>query len=448
MTVQRVKMDFVPRPYQAEAHAKRKRFSVVVWHRRAGKTHFVIIETILEALSTKRPDARYAYIAPFLKQAKANAWDILKHYALAIPGIGINESELSIAFPNGAKIRIYGADNPDALRGMYLDGVVLDEVADMKTSLWGEVIRPLLADRQGWALVIGTPHGQNLFSEMYFKALKDPEWYADLRRWGDTKALPDEEIAAARREMTPNQFAQEFECDFAAAVENALITLESVLAAQQRVATPFTYAYAPKILGVDLARTGGDSVAFVLRQGPTIQKLHAFQPKTLVGEAVLMEVAGQVAKAIDEWQPDAVFLDRGGLGVGVIDRLVQLGYSVIGVDFGGKPSDERFENKRAEMWSEMAKWIQDGGCLPSDAVLAGELTGPTFSYRNARGKFQLESKDSLKARGRPSPDRGDALSLTFAMPVRQKDLAEAIRGSNANSYFRDPDSVIADIYSR
>ena len=103
--------------------------------------------------------------------AKAIAWSYLKHYTSPIPYCKINEGELSIILPNRATIRIFGADNPDALRGLYFDGVVMDEVAQMKPEVWGEIIRPALADRKGWAVFIGTPKGINLFSQMYDLAL-------------------------------------------------------------------------------------------------------------------------------------------------------------------------------------------------------------------------------------------------------------------------------------
>lgn len=413
-----VDLGFEPRPHQREAHKARQRFSVLVWHRRSGKTVFAVLELVLAALTSKEKRARFAYIAPLYKQAKDIAWTYLKHYTRPIPGISVNESELAVTLPNGAVIRLYGADNPDALRGIYLDGVVLDEVADMKPQVWGEIIRPLLADRLGWALFIGTPKGINLFSELYFRALAgDEEWTADLRRASETGCIPAAEIEQARREMTPQQFAQEFECDFSASVENALITLESVKAAMDRQPAEESYFFAPRVLGVDVARTGGDRCAMFPRQGLCAFKPRAFRPKAIVGDAVLMEVAGIVAKAIDDWKPHAVFIDRTGLGHGVVDRLAQLQYKVIGVDFGAKATDPKFANKRAEMWRAMAGWVQDGGCLPNDHGLIAELTAPTFSYADASNRFALEAKDDIKERLGVSPDLADALALTFAAPV-------------------------------
>ena len=120
-------------------------------------------------------DRDFAYVSPFLKQSKAVAWDYLREAAF-YPGAGgtINESELRVDYPNGGQVRLYGADNPDALRGIYLDGVVLDEYADMDPRLWSEVIRPALADRKGWAVFIGTPKGRNALFDTWTRASADP----------------------------------------------------------------------------------------------------------------------------------------------------------------------------------------------------------------------------------------------------------------------------------
>ena len=132
-----------------------------------------------------------------------------------------SESELWVELINGARIRIHGADNPNRLRGPYLDGVVLDEYADMRPSVWGEVIRPMLADRQGWATFIGTPKGRNEFFRVWQRAQGDPHWFSVMLKASATRLLPQEELAQAQRDMTPEQYAQEFECSFDAAIVGA-----------------------------------------------------------------------------------------------------------------------------------------------------------------------------------------------------------------------------------
>lgn len=195
-----------------------KRWSVIVAHRRAGKTVACIQKLVMAALTSTRTRPRYAYIAPLLKQAKAVAWDYLRDYAGKIPGAEINVSELRVDFPNGAQIRLYGSDNPDALRGIYLDGVVLDEAADMSPRIFPEILRPALADRVGWCVWIGTPKGVNEFHDLWERAKGDDDYFALMLKASETGLVAADELKAARKEMTEAQWLQEFECSFLAAV--------------------------------------------------------------------------------------------------------------------------------------------------------------------------------------------------------------------------------------
>lgn len=230
-------VDYIPRPQFVEFHNRDKRWSLIVAHRRAGKTVACIMELLTRALATSKPQAKYAYIAPFREQAKIVAWEYLKHYAASVvnnPADDFRESDLQVKLFNGSTIRLFGADNPNALRGMYLDGVVLDEYADMRPSLWGEVIRPTLSDRKGWAVFIGTPRGRNAFYEMRESAVKSSDWFYLELKASETGLLPDSELADARKTMSENQYAQEYECSFDAAVIGAVYAKE-LLAARNSV---------------------------------------------------------------------------------------------------------------------------------------------------------------------------------------------------------------------
>ncbi len=219
--VQRVVIPYGPRPQLVPFHNRTQRWACLVAHRRFGKTVGTINDLIRGAMVCDKTDPRFAYIAPLLGQAKDVAWEYLKRFALVIPGAQAHETELRIDLPNGGRIRLYGADNPDRLRGLYLDGVVLDEYADMRPRLWSEVVRPALADRKGWAVFIGTPKGRNEFWQIYDQATRDPEWYSSLMRASETGILSADELEAARKSMSEDQFAQEFECSFQAAVMGA-----------------------------------------------------------------------------------------------------------------------------------------------------------------------------------------------------------------------------------
>jgi phage terminase large subunit len=216
----RVVLPYAPRPVFKPYHDRTQRWACLVAHRRCGKTVACINDKIRRAVTLATPHGRFAYVAPFLAQAKEVAWEYLKRYAQPII-TEKNESELWVELVNGARIRIHGADNPDRLRGAYLDGVVLDEYADMRPSVWGEVIRPMLADRQGWATFIGTPKGRNEFFKVFDAGQLSPAWFTSVMRASETGILPQEELADARKDMTPEQYEQEFECSFDAAIIGA-----------------------------------------------------------------------------------------------------------------------------------------------------------------------------------------------------------------------------------
>jgi hypothetical protein len=179
-----------------------------------------INDLIVKALLENKPHAQYAYIAPFYSQAKSVAWRYLERFSEPVM-TKANQSELWVELVNGARIRLFGADNPDALRGNFLDGVVMDEMADMKPSVWGEIIRPLLADRLGWATFIGTPKGHNAFYDIYNEATKKPNWYTKVLRADQTNLLAQSELDDAKATMSDNQYEQEFLCSFEAAILGA-----------------------------------------------------------------------------------------------------------------------------------------------------------------------------------------------------------------------------------
>ncbi len=224
-----VVIPYSPRELQLQIHDSldKHRFGVVVCHRRFGKTVLGVNHLERGALTCNRPRPRFAYLAPTYRQAKAVAWDYLKHYARPIPGTTFNESELRADFPNGGQVRLYGADNPDALRGIYLDGVVLDEFGLMQGKVWTEVIRPALADREGWAMFIGTPNGNNTFRELRdYADVKANGWYLATYKASETGIVPKAELEAARAIMSEDAYEQEFECSFDASVRGAVYAKE------------------------------------------------------------------------------------------------------------------------------------------------------------------------------------------------------------------------------
>ena len=418
-----IALDYTPRAWQRECHLKKQRFSVYALHRRSGKTELAIMELIDKAIKTDKELAMFVYVAPFLRQAKAIAWQRLKSKLEPLRRqsvIEINEGELSVRFKhNGAIIRLFGGDNPDAMRGLRLDGIVMDEVAQLKNELWTDIVQPALSDRLGWSIFIGTPSGINLFSELYYKAIEEDGWTAARFTVFDTDSLHPNEVTRLKRDMSETSFAREYLCDFSAQGDDQLIALADTEDAAKRTYQSDHVKLSPVVLGIDPARFGDDRSVVFKRQGR-----QAFEPVVYRG-IDNMELAARVANLIEEHDPDAVFCDAGA-GSGVIDRLRQLSYDVIEIPFGGKAiKPDQYINRRSEMWWLMKQWIEEGGAIPNDIALKQELATPIYWYDNV-GRRVLESKDQIKKRlqGAGSPDLADALALTFALPVAKKEMED------------------------
>lgn len=221
--MEEIEIDYAPRLQFVPYHNRTERFACIVAHRRAGKTVACIHDLQKDALTCPLERPRCSYIAPSYKQAKAVAWDYLK--AAAAPlypyGAKANESELRMDYPNGGQVRLFGADNYDALRGMYNDSAVLDEFADFDPRAWPEVIRATLADRRGRATFIGSPKGHNQLYDIHKRSQTESDWFSLILKASETKLISAEELESARRDLSEEQYAQEFECSFEAAIAGA-----------------------------------------------------------------------------------------------------------------------------------------------------------------------------------------------------------------------------------
>lgn len=220
MTSQVIQIPYKPRPWQRQVHRSLKKFNCIVVHRRAGKTEMAVNELIKRALLT--PKGSFAYIAPTYAQAKDIAWERLKFYSQYIPGLEKSEGELWIRFPNGSKIRIYGAHKPDSLRGKAFDGVVLDETQDIQKMIWEEVLLPTFFGRENWFVIfLGTPKGRNFFYDTFHNE-KDPavadKWFRTLQTVEDTGFIDTEDYRTIAAEQSYEKNRQEWFCDFHSAV--------------------------------------------------------------------------------------------------------------------------------------------------------------------------------------------------------------------------------------
>lgn len=423
---------YEPHQLQYEIHQHLKRFSVLVCHRRFGKTVLAVNTLVDAAARCGKLNPRLAYIAPFRNQAKDIAWQYFKQFGSRVPGAEFNESELIVRFPhNNAVIKLYGGDNSDALRGLYFDGIVVDEVADMSPNIWVEILRPALTDRQGWCLFIGTPKGINLFSQLYFKAIDDPDWYAGLypasKSIGVLPWITEKELDTARKDMTESKYRQEFMCDFGAANDNALISIELYRECTKNQPDLSIATSMPVILTVDVARFGGDCSAIGRRQGLACFPIKRFN------QIDNMALADQVAAHIERFKPAATFID-GGRGEGVIDRLRQMRYNVVEINSQSSASEpHKYANKRAEMYDRMRKWMEDGGSLPYCPRLEAQITAPRYDF-DKKGCMILEPKKDIKERIGMSPDEADTIALSFAQIVRPRGVSPSSSTQSRTQY--------------
>jgi hypothetical protein len=263
---QRVTIKYTPREWAQKFHDSDKKLKVLVLHRRAGKTVASINHLIRECFRCPDRDQRYAYIAPTYKQAKTVAWDILKNYASQVPHTKFNEAELRCDFPNGSRITLFGADNPDSLRGIGLWGVVFDEYSQQPSNIYSEIILPSLADHDGFSIWIGTPKGKNEFYRIFqfcgydeekWKQLPEDERKAVENEWfklklsvDDTKLISEEYLKRAKMKMTDDEFNQEFYCSFEGSLKGAYYADEIARMRKEKRLTRVPYE---PILGVTTA---------------------------------------------------------------------------------------------------------------------------------------------------------------------------------------------------
>jgi hypothetical protein len=390
-----------------------------VWHRRAGKDKTLLNIMVKEMFKRK---GTYYYFFPFKIQARAVIWNgmgedgfpFMGHFPEEVVARKLDQ-EMRVELKNGSAFQLIGTDDIDRIVGTNPVGCIYSEYALQKPEAW-DYIRPILRQNNGWALFNYTPRGMNHGWDLYQLAKANNDWFCELLNILDTKkpdgtpVLTEEDIEKERAEgMSEAMIRQEYYCDFMASGDDVLIPLDLVGAALEKVVHPKDRGGA-KVVGVDVARFGDDKSVIIKRKGLVCEKPIKFD------DIDNMELASHVAKVIQDFDPDAVFIDA-GRGEGVIDRLRQLNYSVIEVNFGGRATNHaRYYNKKAEMWDMMKKWLEGGGSIPNDYDLRNELSRVTYSFDN-RDRIKLVSKEKMREEGLGSPDVADALALTFTEPI-------------------------------
>ena len=229
----RVVIPYRPRKAFMPFHNRTQRWACLVAHRRAGKTVAAVNDIIRAAVTYQGQRGLFGYVAPYRSQAKAVAWQYFLEFAAPVTE-SKNEQELTITLFNGSQIRLFGADNADAMRGLGFDGLYLDEYGDFRPSVFGNVLRPSLSDKTGWCVFGGTPKGRNQFWDIYETATRLPsEWFLLRLPATSSGILPATELAAARAQLAEDQYLQEYECSFEAAILGAFFGKEMREAEQQ-----------------------------------------------------------------------------------------------------------------------------------------------------------------------------------------------------------------------
>ena len=328
MTLLRTVIPYTPRALFRPYHRRTQRWACLVVHRRGGKTVAALNDMIRRAVTLNKVDGRYGFVEPQLNQAKDVVWNYLKRYTAPLM-VDKNEAELWVEVPNAAgsvsRIRLYGADNADRIRGGYFDGVIADEFADIAPGVREEIISPMLADRHGWETVIGTIKGRNHLYKLWEEVRDDPEWFTLYAKASETGILDPDEMEIQRRRMTKERYAQEFELDPDAAIVGAYWGEE--LAAAQAAGRMTTVEPAPGPVHTVWDLGVGDSTAIWFWQavGAEIRVLDFYENH---GQGI-EHYAGVVAskawpKGVD-WVPHDAKVRELGTGRTRIETMISHG---------------------------------------------------------------------------------------------------------------------------
>jgi hypothetical protein len=306
--------------------------------------------------------------------------------------------------------------NTEAFAGLHNHGkrilIIFDEASAIIDKIW-EVTEGAMSDKDTEKLWIAFGNPTRTNGRFY-------DCFHKFRKYWKTRQIDSRTVEISdKKQIADWQEAWGEDSDFfkvrvrgvfPSASDNQFISQKIVDDAKTRIPVPETYKRLPVIIGVDPAWTGADTLEIVMRQGPYYKHLLTLQKNDND-----IHTAGMLARFEDEYNASAVFIDQ-GYGQGIYSAGQVMGRNWQLISFAGKPMSDIYANKRAEMWAEMKKWLQNDGIIEDDQQLIDDLTGPE-AFVNTRGKLQLESKDDMKRRGLQSPNKGDALALNFAYPV-------------------------------
>jgi hypothetical protein len=306
----------------------------------------------------------------------------------------------------------WSENNTEAFAGTHEENVlvVFDEASKIADKIW-EVTDGVFTTKKNIWLVFGNgTRNVGRFYDCFHKLKNKPwlTWNVDSRTCKAANKDYLERLVEQYGGEDTDQARVRVRGLFPRSATRQLISTEAVEKCQKHEAEGWEYQ--PKVLGVDIARFGENSSTICTRQGRKVSQIEVLPKQDL------MQTAHHVAEVIKRERPVQTFVDGSGIGAGVVDRLRQLNYSVVDVNGGNQSLNARFLNKRAEMWWEMKEAIEGGIELPPDAKLREELTCVEYDYTD-KGRIRLDRKSDIMEEYGFSPDRADALALTYAYPV-------------------------------
>ena len=374
-----------------------------------------------------RPDAIVLTTAPTFRQVRHILWrQIRRLYGPAAETLGGRMLDTRWELPDGRYAMGLSADGADQFQGFHSPNVfiVVDEAEGVGDEIY-EAIESVMTSAEPLLLLIGNPTTiSGAFRRAFFEesriyrnisisaldspnvqagrivipGLTTPRWVEErLEIWGEDNPIYQARVLG----------------EFPDQGDNTLLNLSDIEAATRRPHPGIEYGAGGEgvILGVDVARFGSDRSVILRRRGDRVEDIRVLR------QMDTMQLAGWVAAAIRECNPAQVYVDEIGVGAGVVDRLRELGHPVRGVNVAHKAhQDGLYLNLRAEgYWTLRQRFMSGSISIPADSQLVGELAALRYSY-DSQGRLRMESKDEMRKRGLPSPDKADALMLAFLAP--------------------------------
>ena len=388
-----------------------------------GKTTFAAW-LVLWAMST-RPHLAGVVTANTQAQLRDKTWrELAKWHKLAINSHWFKQTATHFYQVDHPETWFVAAvpwskERPEAFAGLHAEDVLViyDEASAIDDVIWETTEGAMTTPGAMWFAFGNPTRNTGRFRECFGKYRH--RWCGRSVDARSAKMANPKQIAQWREDYGEDSdfFRVRVKGEFPSASSCQLIPADVVDAAMARQFPLDAVRHFPRVWGVDIARYGDDATVVFERQGRAAKILHEARHRDL------MAIANWLAHHWRETAPDAVFIDDGGVGGGVTDRLRELGFAPIAVNFASRARDaENYANIRAQMWFEMAEWLKDAS-IPDNPRLRDDLIGPEYAFTAGGERRQLESKDDMKRRGLASPDLGDALALTFAMPVRKASAA-------------------------